>query len=52
MSIFHVDVIDPKGNPVLYYSGNLIVKHGGGIKSIPLAVSDAVGSGPWLSATC
>lgn len=43
VSIFHVDVLDPQGSPVLYYSGNLIVKHGAGIKSIPFAVNDAVG---------
>jgi hypothetical protein len=27
----------------LYYSGNLIVKHGAGIKPIPFAVNDAAG---------
>jgi Beta-galactosidase len=43
VSIFHVDVLDPKGNNVLYYSGNLIVKHGAAVKSIPLAVTDAAG---------
>ncbi|MGO8718768.1 MAG: hypothetical protein ACLQMO_06070, partial [Acidobacteriaceae bacterium] len=43
VSIFHVDVLDPKGSPVLYYSGNLIVQHGAGVKSIPFAVDDAAG---------
>jgi len=43
-SIFHVDVLDPNGKTVLYYSGNLIVKHGGGVKSIPFAANDAPGA--------
>ncbi|MGH9617933.1 MAG: hypothetical protein ACRD28_14430, partial [Acidobacteriaceae bacterium] len=43
VSIFHVDVLDPQGNQVLYYSGNLIVKHGAGVKAIPFAANDAPG---------
>jgi hypothetical protein len=43
VSVFHVDVLDPQGNRVIYYSGNLIVKQGSGVKSIPLAANDAPG---------
>ncbi len=43
VSIFHIDVRDPQGNRVLYYSGNLIAKQGGGVKSIPLASNDVAG---------
>ncbi len=42
-SVFHVDVRDPQGNKVLYYSGNLISKQGGGVKAIPLASNDVTG---------
>ena len=41
--VFHVDVLDPSGNKMLNYSGNLIAQHGAGHKLIPLAVSDATG---------
>ncbi len=43
VSIFHVDVRDPQGNLVIYYSGNLIAKEGSGVKSIPLASNDMPG---------
>jgi hypothetical protein len=43
-SIFHVDVLDPQGNRVLYYSGNVIASQGSAIKSIPLASNDVVGA--------
>jgi hypothetical protein len=43
VSIFHIGVLDPQGNRVLYYSDNLIAKQGGGVKSIPLAANDAPG---------
>ena len=42
-SIFHVDVMNPQGNSVLYYSGNLIVQQGAGVQSIPFAANDAPG---------
>jgi hypothetical protein len=42
-SIFHVDVMNPQGNRVLYYSGNLIVQQGAGVQSIPFAANDAPG---------
>ncbi|MEO6828390.1 MAG: alpha-amylase family protein, partial [Acidobacteriaceae bacterium] len=44
VSVFHVDVRDPKGNRVLYYSGNVIARNGSGIRSIPLASNDVVGT--------
>ena len=31
--VFHMDVRDPKGNLMLYYSGNVIARQGGGVKS-------------------
>lgn len=43
VSVFHVDVRDPQGNRVLYYSGNLIAKQGSGVKSIALASNDVAG---------
>lgn len=43
VSVFHVDVRDPQGKRVLPYSGNLIARHGGGIKLIPLAANDVAG---------
>lgn len=43
VSIFHVDVRDPQGNPMIYYSGNLIAERGSGVKSFPLAVNDIAG---------
>jgi len=42
-SIFHVEVRDPRGTRMIYYSGNLIARHGGGAKSFPLAVNDVAG---------
>jgi hypothetical protein len=43
VSVFHVDVRDPNGNRVVYYTGNVIAKGGSGIKSIPFAANDATG---------
>ncbi|MEO6828648.1 MAG: beta-galactosidase [Acidobacteriaceae bacterium] len=43
VGIFHVDVQNPQGNRVIYYSGNLIAKGGSGLKSIPFAANDAPG---------
>jgi hypothetical protein len=43
-SIFHIDVRDPKGTRVLYYSGNVIAHQGSGIQSIPLASNDVAGT--------
>lgn len=43
VSVFHVDVRDPQGHRVLYYSGNVITKQGAGVKSIPLASNDMTG---------
>ncbi len=43
-SIFHIDVRDPKGARVLYYSGNVIAHQGSGIRSIPLASNDVAGT--------
>ena len=44
LSIFHVDVVDPKGNRHVFYSGNVIAHGGSGVKSIPFAVSDTPGN--------
>ena len=43
VSIFHVDVTDPKGNRQAFYSGNVIVRQGAGVKSIPFAINDTPG---------
>ncbi|HKT12582.1 MAG TPA: alpha-amylase family protein [Terriglobia bacterium] len=42
-SIFHIDVRDPQGKRMIDYSGNIIARQGGGMKSIPLAVNDPPG---------
>lgn len=44
VNVFHVDVLNPQGNRVLYYSGNVIVKGGSGIKAIPFAANDTPGA--------
>ena len=41
--IFHVDVFNPEGSRVLYYSGNLIALGGHARKLLPLAVGDVAG---------
>ena len=43
-SIFHVDVLDPQGKQVVYYSGNVIARQGAGVKSISFAANDAPGT--------
>ena len=41
--VFRLDVIDPGGKTVDYYSGNLIASHGRAAKLLPLAYNDARG---------
>jgi hypothetical protein len=41
--ILHVDVTDPSGKLVEYYSGNLLARAGCGSKTIPIAANDATG---------
>jgi hypothetical protein len=41
--VFHLDVIDPAGATVDYYSGNLIASEGRAAKLLPLAFNDARG---------
>ena len=43
LSIVRLDVIDPQGDVVAHYSGNLLVPQGGTAKLIPLAVNDSAG---------
>ena len=43
MSIFHVDVVDPKGNRQVFYSGNVLARQGAGVRAIPFAVNDTPG---------
>jgi hypothetical protein len=43
LSVFHVDVVDPKGNRQVFYSGNVLARRGAGVRSIPFAVSDTPG---------
>jgi len=42
-SVVHLDVLDPAGKPVQYYSGNVTVKDGHAEFQIPFALSDATG---------
>jgi hypothetical protein len=42
--VFHVEVMDPKGNDVPFYSENLIADHGRVVKLLPFALSDAAGA--------
>jgi len=41
--VFRLDVIDPAGKTVDYYSGNIIASHGRAAKLLPLAYNDARG---------
>jgi hypothetical protein len=41
--VFRLDVIDPAGKTVDYYSGNIIASHGRAAKLLPLAFNDARG---------
>ena len=41
--VFRLDVIDPAGKTVDYYSGNIIASHGRAAKLLPLAFNDAPG---------
>jgi hypothetical protein len=41
--VVHLDVIDPAGNIVAHYSGNLLVPRGGVSKLLPLAFNDQPG---------
>lgn len=41
--VIHIDVTDPSGKPVEYYSGNLLAPAGRGSKTIPIAVNDQTG---------
>ncbi len=43
VSVFHIGVRDPEGKRMIDYSGNIIARQGGGVKSIPLAVNDPPG---------
>jgi hypothetical protein len=43
--VLHVDVVDPSGSVIGYYSGNLLAPEGRASKSIPFALSDM--SGRW-----
>jgi hypothetical protein len=41
--VFHIDVVDPTGKVVDYYSGNLIAERGEGSRLVPFAKNDAAG---------
>jgi hypothetical protein len=45
LSVIHLDVFDPAGNLVRYYSGNLTLRDGRARFQIPFALSDH--PGPW-----
>ncbi|MFC3103778.1 beta-galactosidase [Salinisphaera aquimarina] len=44
VNVFHVTVRNPQGERMLAYSGNVIVRAGGGRKRIPLALNDPTGT--------
>ena len=46
MSIFHVDVVDPKGNRNVFYSGTVLARQGAGVRAISFAVNARPVSGP------
>ena len=41
--VVHIDVLDPKGERMLQYSGNLLAPDGRAAKTIPLALNDPAG---------
>ena len=41
--VFHVDVVDPSGNVVPHYSGNLLAPGGKTMKLLPIAMNDQPG---------
>jgi hypothetical protein len=41
--VFHVDVLNPQGEVVSYYSGNLLAQAGAAEKALPLAFDEKVG---------
>ncbi len=41
--VIHIEVIDPSGKPVEYYSGNLLAPAGRSSKTIPIAMNDQPG---------
>jgi len=43
VDVVHLDVIDPAGNIVAHYSGNVLVPQGGVSKLLPLAFNDQPG---------
>jgi hypothetical protein len=43
LDIVHLDVIDPNGNAIAHYSGNLVVSRGAAARQLPLALNDKTG---------
>src|SRR6185312_12401014 len=41
--VFHIDVLNPAGQEVNYYSGNILAKSGSGEKALPLATNETTG---------
>jgi hypothetical protein len=41
--VMHIDVVNPTGQTVAYYSGNVLAPEGRAGKFIPIAVSDPTG---------
>jgi hypothetical protein len=44
LQIFHVDLVDPSGNPAAEYAANLLAPHGTATIEIPFALNDPIGS--------
>ena len=41
--VFHIDVVNPSGQIVRYYSGNVLAPEGRAARLIPIAVNDPAG---------
>ena len=43
LQVLHIDVINPRGERILHYSGNLLADGGNAMKLLPLAQNDPAG---------
>jgi hypothetical protein len=41
--VLHVEITDPSGKPVTYYSGNVLAQRGRAVWRLPVAMSDPAG---------
>lgn len=43
VDVLHIDVVDPRGETVRYYSGNVLMRQGNSVRLLPLAFNDPAG---------